>query len=378
MPRSVCIDGPPSEDAALMHRVSRPSARLPDLLDGERRVGAGAGAPAGGELLVGNPSLGPHVARVPGPRAGPYRKQVRRQAQADCVRPPRRHRLDHHRSDGPGELFEVGAPPGSPEPDLDGAGVAAGHAQPGQVLEGLHDARALGVGKGVHVRRGLGDGHVTDPHGHPEFHVVHAGDGGAALGPRTGIAQPPDHEERLAGVEGLVLDGTPVEGNGFAGRHGLAGHAGAGSSTMSNDHSSLWVPTGGGGPLAAASPASDSARARPVSPRWPWANAGEATQASKDVSSRQRVTTSQTSRWSAGCNSSNPSKPSASSTAPVRLANRRASSSPEPSRTVMALILTTVMVRSLPDAPPGPNQDAGRGTGVRPRSHPRNYGCVIP
>ncbi len=114
---------------------------------------------------------------------------------------------------------------------------------------------------------------------------------------------------------------------------------------MSYDHSSLWAPTGwrvGIGEPPASPAGAGSA------PRWPWAKAGEATQASKDSSSRQRVTTSQTSRSSLGRRSSKPSKPSASSTAPARLANRRASSSPEPSRTVMALILTTVMARSWP------------------------------
>ena len=64
---------------------------------------------------------------------------------------------------------------------------------------------------------------------------------------------------------------------------------------------------------------------------------------------------------SLGWRSSKPSKPSASSTAPARLAKRRASSSPEPSRTVMALIFTTVMARSLPGPAPGPNQGSRSG-----------------
>ena len=78
-----------------------------------------------------------------------------------------------------------------------------------------------------------------------------------------------------------------------------------------------------------------------------------------------------------GCSSSKPSNPSASSTAPARLANRRASSSPEPSRTVMALILTTVMSRSLPGPGVRPNLRSRPRTGPT-GSHPRNYGCVIP
>ena len=58
-------------------------------------------------------------------------------------------------------------------------------------------------------------------------------------------------------------------------------------------------------------------------------------------SSRQRVTTSQVVRSSVGCSSSKPSKPSWSSTAPARAANRLASSSPVSAGTVMALILMT-------------------------------------
>jgi hypothetical protein len=55
---------------------------------------------------------------------------------------------------------------------------------------------------------------------------------------------------------------------------------------------------------------------------------------------------------SVGRSSSNPSKPSCPSTAPARAANRRASSSPASSGTVMALILISVMEHDL-IRPPG-------------------------
>jgi hypothetical protein len=77
-------------------------------------------------------------------------------------------------------------------------------------------------------------------------------------------------------------------------------------------------------------------------PAWPWWKAGEDIQAAKASSSRQRVTTSHWSRPSVGRRSSKPSKPSWWSTAPARAAKRRASSSPLPGGTVMALILMTV------------------------------------
>src|SRR5579862_8397135 len=95
------------------------------------------------------------------------------------------------------------------------------------------------------------------------------------------------------------------------------------------------MPTGLG-----ASPAPD----RSASERWPWPNAGDASHALKDSSSRQRVTTSQVVRSSVGFSNSKPSKPSWLSTAPARAANLRASSSPLSAGTVIALILITVIV----------------------------------
>src|SRR5690606_29024141 len=97
----------------------------------------------------------------------------------------------------------------------------------------------------------------------------------------------------------------------------------------SYDHSSLDTDTGPPWGCGASAP-------------WcPCAKAGLFTQAWKASSSRHRVTTSQVVRPSVGRSSSKPSKPSWSSTAPARAAKRLASSSPEPSGTVMALILIT-------------------------------------
>src|SRR5882762_6141767 len=95
---------------------------------------------------------------------------------------------------------------------------------------------------------------------------------------------------------------------------------------------------------------------RSAADRWPWLNAGEVTQAWKDSSSRQRVTTSQTVRSSVGWSSSKPSNPSWLSTAPARAANRWASSSPLSAGTVIALILMTVMASMFP---PGTSWPAG-------------------
>src|SRR5699024_2981179 len=68
--------------------------------------------------------------------------------------------------------------------------------------------------------------------------------------------------------------------------------------------------------------------------------------------SRHRVTTSQVVRPSVGLSNSKPSKPSWSSTAPARAANRWASSSPLSGSTVIALILITLMSAMMP---PGHN-----------------------
>jgi hypothetical protein len=107
---------------------------------------------------------------------------------------------------------------------------------------------------------------------------------------------------------------------------------------ISKDHSSLLTPTGGG---AAPPP-------RSAAERCPCPNAGECSHASKAASSRQRVSTSQVVRSSVGLRSSKPSKPSWSSTAPARAANRRASSSPLSAGTVIALIFTTVICPMMP------------------------------
>jgi predicted nucleic acid-binding protein len=116
---------------------------------------------------------------------------------------------------------------------------------------------------------------------------------------------------------------------------------------ISNDHSSLLTPTGGG----AAPPA------RSAADRCPCPNAGDCTHAWKASSSRHLVMTSQVARPSVGLSSSKPSKPSWLSTAPARAANRRASSSPLSAGTVIALILTTV----IPTIMPGRRRPAGRG-----------------
>src|SRR5690348_10393464 len=91
--------------------------------------------------------------------------------------------------------------------------------------------------------------------------------------------------------------------------------------------------------------------ARSAADRCPWLKAGEFTHAWKASSSRHRVTTSQVVRPSVGLSSSKPSKPSWSSTAPARAANRRASSSPLSAGTVIALILTTVTRSTYQPAP---------------------------
>src|SRR5271169_6822800 len=100
------------------------------------------------------------------------------------------------------------------------------------------------------------------------------------------------------------------------------------------------MPTGGG-----ASPP-----ARSAADRCPCPNAGEFIHALNAASSRHLVTTSQVVRPSVGLSSSKPSKPSWLSTAPARAANRRASSSPLSAGTVIALILTTVMLTIMPAA----------------------------
>ena len=133
---------------------------------------------------------------------------------------------------------------------------------------------------------------------------------------------------------------------------------------MSYDHSSLWAPTGGlGAGLAASGHGADAGL-----PRCPWAKAGEATQASKDASSRQRVTHQPDPPFVGGPEEleSLESVGVVHRTGP--LGERRASSSPEPSRTVMALILTTVMVRSLPGLAVGSKSGPGR-RGPGPAGH---------
>src|SRR5690606_27936416 len=125
----------------------------------------------------------------------------------------------------------------------------------------------------------------------------------------------------------------------------------------SNDHSSLDTATGPPWGCGASAP-------------WcPCAKAGLSTQAWNASSSRQRVTTSQVLRPSVGRSSSKPSKPSWSSTAPARAAKRRASSSPEPSGTVMALILMTVTSAIMP-APPPPRPPMRRPRVPRPGGPP--------
>src|SRR5690606_3980682 len=122
----------------------------------------------------------------------------------------------------------------------------------------------------------------------------------------------------------------------------------------SYDHSSLDTDTGPPWGCGASAP-------------WcPCAKAGLFTQAWKASSSRHRVTTSQVVRPSVGRSSSKPSKPSWSSTAPARAAKRLASSSPEPSGTVMALILMTVTKAIMPAPPPSPTNAPVQPPGPRP------------
>ena len=109
--------------------------------------------------------------------------------------------------------------------------------------------------------------------------------------------------------------------------------------------------------------------ARSEAERCPWPNASEFTHAWNASSSRHLVTTSQVVRPSVGLSNSKPSKPSWLSTAPARAANLRASSSPLPAGTVIALILTTVMPPIMP-APvrrPGGRRwiNSGAGGSVR-------------
>ena len=160
-------------------------------------------------------------------------------------------RLDHHRTQGARQVLEVGAPQWAAEELLHLAGVAPAHLQAHQAPEGGHDARALGVGEGVHdgVRRPVmvrssnrtvtgapcrGPARTAEPCRPPTV-------GCPAAGPRPGARR---------SVVGPVLDGADVEGRALVGGRGVA-HPGRGRSTSSYDHSSLWTPTGGAAGLLA-------------------------------------------------------------------------------------------------------------------------------
>src|SRR3954468_18788492 len=119
----------------------------------------------------------------------------------------------------------------------------------------------------------------------------------------------------------------------------IAQAAGPSSSSTSNDHSSLDVPTGP--PWRCC--------------EWPAAKSGPESQAWKSSSDLQRVTTRHTSRSSFGRSSSNASKPSALDTFPARFAN----SSNRSRGTVIALILTTLT----------PGSYARAGSERRPAEH---------
>ena len=95
----------------------------------------------------------------------------------------------------------------------------------------------------------------------------------------------------------------------------------------------------------------------PVCCRCPCWNAALDIQAWKSSSLRQRVYTRNVSRSSLGRSSSKASKPGQLLTSPARAANRATSSSARSAGTVIALILTTLMI-----SPRGPAGRAGRAT----------------